>query len=73
MLTGFGNEERYIDALMAKYPASEPISLSSRSFEERVIERATPFDVTPELRIRTYSAEDLIVLKLFASRPLDVS
>ena len=26
----------------------------------------------PEIEIRTCSAEDLIVLKLFASRPLDI-
>lgn len=36
------------------------------------MERASTFDLGPGLQIRTCSAEDLIVLKLFASRPLDI-
>ena len=48
------------------------ISLGALPFEERVVSRATPFSFGPGLDIRTCSAEDLIVLKLFASRPLDV-
>jgi hypothetical protein len=48
------------------------VSLGALPFEERVISRATLFSFGPGLDIRTCSAEDLIVLKLFASRPLDI-
>ena len=48
------------------------ISLGALPFEERMIERATTFAPTPGLNIRTCSAEDLIVTKLFASRPTDI-
>ena len=48
------------------------VSLGALPFEERLVERATSFSFGPGLEIRTCSAEDLIVLKLFASRPLDV-
>ena len=48
------------------------ISLAALPFEERVVSRATTFSFGPGLEIRTCSAEDLVVLKLFASRPLDV-
>ncbi len=49
------------------------ISLGALSFEERLISRATLFWFGPALDIRTCSAEDLMVLKLFASRPLDLA
>jgi hypothetical protein len=48
------------------------VSLGALPFEESVVMRATPFSFGPNLDIRTCSAEDLIVLKLFASRPLDI-
>ena len=48
------------------------ISLAALPFEEKVVSRATLFAFGPDLDIRTCSAEDLIVLKLFASRPLDL-
>lgn len=48
------------------------ISLGALPFEERVVSRATVFSFGPGLNVRTCSAEDLLVLKLFASRPLDV-
>jgi hypothetical protein len=48
------------------------VSLGALPFEERVISRATLFSFGSGLDIRTCSAEDLIVLKLFASRPLDI-
>ena len=48
------------------------ISLGALPFEERMIARATPFEFSPGLAIRTCSAEDLLILKLFASRPLDL-
>ncbi len=49
------------------------ISLAALPFEELLVSRATIFDFGPGLDIRTCSAEDLLVLKLFASRPLDIS
>ena len=48
------------------------ISLGALFFEESMVQRATSFSFGPGLDIRTCSAEDLIVLKLFASRPLDI-
>lgn len=95
LLTGFGSEPGFIDALLAVWPArvDHPrefamrhrvlllqtpqgvgldISLGALPFEELVVSRATPFSFGPGLDVRTCSAEDLIVLKLFASRPLDV-
>jgi len=48
------------------------VLLGAPPFEERVISRATLFSFSPGLDVRTCSAEDLIVLKLFASRPLDI-
>jgi len=95
VLAGFGGEGRFIDALLAAYPArihdarefanhhrvvllrtpdgvGIDVSLGALAFEERVISRASLFSFGPGLDIRTCSAEDLIVLKLFASRPLDI-
>ncbi len=95
LLTGFGGESPYIDALLAAYPGriKDPkefalrnrvlllatpgaigidVSLGGLPFEESVVARATAFSFAPGVSIRTCSAEDLIVLKLFASRPLDV-
>ena len=48
------------------------ISLGALPFEESMMDRATTFSPAPGLDIRTCSAEDLIVMKLFASRPTDI-
>jgi hypothetical protein len=48
------------------------VSLGALPFEEMVIERASSFSFAPGLDIRTCSAEDLVVMKLFASRPGDI-
>src|SRR5581483_4515864 len=95
LLTGFGGEDPFIEALLAEYaPRMEgaaefarrhrtlllrtpdgigiDISLAALPFEEEVIGRASNFGYEPGLELRTCSAEDLIVLKLFAFRPLDV-
>jgi len=48
------------------------ISLGALAFEESVVRRATNFCFGEGMDIRICSAEDLIVLKLFASRPLDI-
>lgn len=47
------------------------IALGGLPFEERVVERATDFVFPPDVRLRTCSAEDLVVLKAFADRPKD--
>lgn len=48
------------------------VSLGALPFEELVIEHASVFAFAPALQLRTCSAEDLIVMKLFAARPLDI-
>ena len=47
------------------------VALGALPFEEHVMERATDFDFLPDCRLRTCSAEDLIVMKAFASRERD--
>jgi hypothetical protein len=47
------------------------ISLAGISFEMRLIERSTPFAITPGVTFVTCSAEDLVVLKAFAGRIQD--
>ena len=48
------------------------ISLGALPFEHLVVQRATPFEFAPGLELRTCSAEDLMVMKLFASRAIDI-
>lgn len=48
------------------------ISLGGLPFEDLVVQRATSFTFAPDLELRTCSAEDLIVMKLFASRAIDI-
>jgi hypothetical protein len=48
------------------------ISLGALPFEECVVRNATEYAFSPGLSFRTCSAEDLVVMKLFASRPLDI-
>ncbi len=94
LVTGFGDEEAFVDALLASFPARTPearalalarrvllleasnsvpldVSLGALPFEQRVVERSSPFDVGSGAALRTCSAEDLIVLKVFAGRDLD--
>ncbi len=47
------------------------VSLGALPFEENVVERASLFPFNG-VELRTCSAEDLIVMKLFASRPGDI-
>jgi len=95
LLTGFGNEDEYIDVLLASFPArldnarefarqrrvlllktpgglGIDVSLGALPFEECVVSRASSFSFDAGLDLRTCSAEDLIVLKLFASRAIDI-
>ena len=48
------------------------VSLGALPFEHLVVQRATLFEFAPGLELRTCSAEDLMVMKLFASRAIDI-
>jgi hypothetical protein len=94
LLTGFGQEERYVDELLAAFvgrvdhprafalahrvvllsgPTGIPfdISLGAMPFEERCVERASPFDIGDSQSLTVCSAEDLVVFKAFAGRDRD--
>jgi hypothetical protein len=47
------------------------VSLGGIPFEDRVVERSSPWDVGGDEPLRTCSAEDLVVLKVFAGRGKD--
>jgi hypothetical protein len=95
LLTGFGHEEPFIDALLARYTPRRPdarsfalknrvvlltsrqgigidVSLAALPFEESAVERASLYTFAPGYTMSTCSAEDLMVFKLFASRPIDL-
>jgi hypothetical protein len=94
LLTGFGGEEPYVDALLELYPArvQSPrefalahrvvllktedgvgidIALGGLPFEKNLIARATEFEFVSGERLRTCSAEDLLVMKAVAGRDQD--
>lgn len=48
------------------------VSLGALQFEHLAVERATLFEFAPGLELRTCSAEDLMVMKLFALRAIDI-
>ena len=48
------------------------VALGALPFENLVIEHATDFEFAPGLRLRTCSAGDLMVMKLFPSRAIDI-
>lgn len=47
------------------------IALAGFPFEEAIVNRATPFEFLDHISLITCSAEDLIILKAFASRDKD--
>lgn len=47
------------------------VALAGLPFEEAIISRASVFEFLPGVSLVTCSAEDLVVLKAFASRPRD--
>jgi hypothetical protein len=47
------------------------VALGGLPFEERAVSRASPFDIASGRSITTCNAEDLIVFKAFAGRPID--
>ena len=48
------------------------ISLGALPFEQLAVERSTLYEFAPGLKLRICSAEDLMVMKLFASRAIDI-
>jgi hypothetical protein len=60
--------------LLLNAPNGVPIdvALAALPFEEGAIERSSLFEFEPGCTLRTCSAEDLMILKLFAFRPRDV-
>jgi predicted nucleotidyltransferase len=94
VLTGFGNEEKYIDQLLrlfnARIPNARTFAIQSRvlllkdknryeidvscggfPFEKSAVERARKVQIQPGIRLKLCTAEDLIIYKAFADRPLD--
>jgi predicted nucleotidyltransferase len=49
------------------------LSLAAFDFEREVLERATTYEFSPGIRLRTCSAEDLIVYKAVAGRARDIA
>lgn len=47
------------------------IALAGLPFEETAVGRSIPVEYAPGIRLRTCTAEDLIVMKAFADRPQD--
>jgi len=48
------------------------ISLAALPFEALAVQRSSLFEFSPGLALRTCSAEDLMVMKLFAARAIDI-
>lgn len=94
LLTGFGGEEIYVDALLQQFPArienarefalmnrvlllkskagvGLDIAMGALPFEENAVSRATYYAYAPDARLLTCSAEDLVIMKAFASRAQD--
>ena len=94
LLTGFGEEERFIDTLLAGFGARGTdardkallrrvllltaangvgldVALAGFPFEEEIWRRASVFEFDEGCRLKTCSAEDLVVAKAFADRPKD--
>lgn len=94
LLTGFGGEEPYVDALLAAYPTRIPsarqfalenrvllltssegigidIALGALPFESDAVDRSRLVELESDAHLRLCSAEDLIVMKCFANRPMD--
>jgi len=66
----FASQNRVL-LLNASNGVSVDISLSGLPYEEKMIERATPYTFEENCSLMTCSAEDLIVLKAFANRAKD--
>ena len=67
---GFARANRVL-LLRAASGVGIDVALGGLPFEERIVERASPFPFPGEVSLRTCSAEDLVVLKAFAARGRD--
>lgn len=57
--------------LLASNGVAVDVALGALPFEERAIERSSPWAVSADLDLTTCGAEDLLVYKAFAGRPRD--
>jgi hypothetical protein len=48
------------------------VSLAALPYEELAIHRAASIELLPQLGLRLYSPEDLVIMKLFAGRETDL-
>lgn len=62
---------RRVLLIEASNSVSLDVSLGGLPFEERLVGRASDFEVGQGLALRTCSAEDLVILKAFAGREID--
>jgi len=63
--------ERRVLLLRSREGVGLDIALGALPFEEQMVARSSKFKFPPNIELQTCSAEDLIVLKAFASRPQD--
>ncbi len=63
--------QRRVVLLEAPSGVAIDVSLGGIPFEERVVERSSPWDIGGTEPLATCSAEDLVVLKAFAGREKD--
>lgn len=63
--------ERRVMLLTSEDGTDIDLALGGLPFEENAVERASAFEFYPGMVLRTCSAEDLIVMKAFASREQD--
>lgn len=63
---------RRVLLLTAPGLAGIDVLLGALPYEENLVNRARPSAFAPGIQVRTCPAEDLIILKLFAGRALDI-
>ena len=68
---GFAAANRVV-LIQADNAVDIDVSLAAFPFEREVLDRSSVWHVTPDTRLRTCSAEDLVLYKLVAARPIDV-
>ena len=64
-------KERRVLLLKSRKGVGLDVALAGLPFEELLIKRSSFFEYPPKIALRTCSAEDLVVLKAFASRGQD--
>jgi hypothetical protein len=68
--TAFAKERRVL-LIRSSNGVGIDVSLAALPYEALVIKRSSNFDFPPGIKLRTCSAEDLVVLKAFAGRGQD--